>query len=117
MAMSHSSPTASRSSAKRLVNAADRTREDRPSAIKGVAIHGLPMMRDRARVFADQVRNEFLDGSRNGFGATFDNRLTQPSNACIRIDLQEEPARLHHESLDFGDLEFGADAVSCFCVL
>src|SRR2546430_4942907 len=98
---------------KRLIDATNRARQHWPTPIERVPIHGLPVMRDGARVFADEVRSEFLDGGCDGFGAAFDDGFTEPSNACIRMDLQEEPAWLDHKCFDFGDLEFVADADSC----
>src|SRR5262245_43156877 len=57
---------------KRLVNSGERTRQNRPSAIESVAINGLPMVSDSARVVADQIRLDFFDrcgaGQRASFG-------------------------------------------------
>ena len=95
---------------KRLVHAADGAGEDRPAAIERVPIHRLPVMRDRARVFADQIRREFLDGRGDGLRAAFDDRFAQSDDAGVGVDLQEEPARFDEEGFDLGDLELVADA-------
>ena len=49
-----------------LIDAAQDAGEDRAAAIEGVAVDCLPMVRDGARVFADQVRLDFFDGSGAG---------------------------------------------------
>ena len=80
------------------------------AAIERVPIHRLPMMRDGARVFADEVGREFLDGRGDGLRAAFDDRFAQPGDAGVGVDFQEQPARLDENGFDLGDLEFVAEA-------
>ena len=68
------------------------------------------MMRDRARIFADEIGRQFLDGGRDRLRAAFDDRFAQPGDAGVGVNLQEQPARLDEKGFDFGDLEFVADA-------
>ena len=48
----------------RLVDAAERAGENRAAAIERMPIDGLPVMRYRPRVLADEVRLDFLDRRR-----------------------------------------------------
>ena len=73
--------------------------------VEGVPVDGLPVMHHPARVFADQVRRDFLDGRRNRTGAAFQERLAQPHDAGVCMDLEKDPSRLDEESLQPGDLE------------
>ena len=61
------------------------------------------MVRDGARIFAQQVRREFFDGRGDGLGAAFDDGLAQPGDAGVRVELQEKPARFDEEGFDLGE--------------
>jgi len=93
---------------KGLVHPADRAREDRATPVERVPVHRLPMMGHRAGVLADQVGRQFLDGGGDRFGPAFHDRFSQAGDACVGVDLEEEPARLDQERLDLGDLQLVA---------
>ena len=72
-------------------------------------IHRLPMMRDRTRIFADQIRREFLDGGGDGFGPAFEDRFAQASDAGIGVDFQKQPAGLDQKGFHLRDFDFISD--------
>ena len=88
------------------VDAAQGAGQDRPAAIEGVAVDGLPVMHHLARVLADQVRLDLLDRpSRTVMRPALDDRLAQADDAGVGVDLQEQPARLDQEGFQSGDSE------------
>jgi hypothetical protein len=66
-----------------------------PPAIEGVAVDCLPVVRDAARVLADQVGLDFFDRLAAGERATFGDRLAVADDAGVGMHLEEHPARLH----------------------
>ncbi len=94
----------------RLVDAAQGAGEDRPAAVEGVAVHGLPVVDHAPRVLADQVGLELLDRRGAGEGAALEDRLAEPHDPRVGVHLQEEVARLHQEGLELGDRELLARA-------
>ena len=89
----------------RLIDAAERAGQDRAAAIERVAVDGLPVMHHAARIFADQVRLDLLDGFGAGERAAFGDGLAQADDAGVGVDLQKQPARLHQKGFEPGDLE------------
>ena len=89
----------------RLVDPAESAGEDRAAAIESMPVNGLPVFGDRARIFADQVRLDFLDGFGARQRAAFGDGFAQADDAGVGVDLQEEPARLDQEGLELRDLE------------
>src|SRR5262249_20886091 len=68
-------------------------------------VAGLPVVDDAGRVLADQPRLELLDGRRARLGAPLQDRLAEPDDALVGVDLQEEPTRLDEEGLEPGDTQ------------
>ena len=85
------------------VDAAQGAGEHRAAAIEGVAVDRLPVMDHLARVFAHQVRLDFLDGGRDGRRPALDDRLAQPDDPGIGVHLQEQPARLDQQGFQLRD--------------
>src|SRR5262245_31521557 len=94
----------------RLINPGERARQNRPAAIEGVAIDRLPVMRNCARVFADQVRFDLLNRRGAGQRAAFGDRLAQAHYAGVGVDFQEKPARFDQEGFEPRDLDAFAQA-------
>ena len=65
---------------------------------------------DRARVLANEILGQLLDGCRAGFGATFDNRFSESDDALVRMDFEEQPAGLDHDRFEARDGQFFAGA-------
>ena len=63
------------------------------------------MVDDLARVLADEIRLDLLDGGGDGLGPPLDDGFTQADDAVIRMDLQKQPARLDQKRLQLRDLE------------
>jgi hypothetical protein len=76
-----------------------------PAAIEGVPVNRLPVFRDRPRIFAHQVRLDFLDGFGARQRAAFGDGFAQTDDAGVGMYLQEQPARLDQYGLELGDLE------------
>ena len=76
-----------------LIDAAQRARQNRAASVEGMSIDGLPVFRNRTRIFADEIRFDLLHRLGAGERAALRNRLTQARNPGIGVDLQEEPAR------------------------
>ncbi len=83
----------------RLIDAAEGTGQNRPAAIERVFVNRLPVMHHAARIFADEIRLDFLDSLRTGQRAAFGDGLAQSDNARIGVDLEEQPARFHQKCL------------------
>ena len=60
-------------------------------------------MDDPARILADQVRLDLLDGGLDRLRPPLDDRLTQPDDAGVGMHLQEQPPRLDEEGFQPGD--------------
>ena len=90
-----------------LFDAAERAGEDGAAAIERVAIDGLPMVDNVARIFADQVGFDFGHGGGARFGAAFGDGFAQADDAFVGVNLEKEPARFHQERFEFGDAQFG----------
>ena len=88
---------------KRLIDAAQRAGENRASAIEGVTVDCLPVVGHRPRILADQVGFQLLDGGGAGPGPALQDRLSPAGDSRVGVDLQEQPAGLHQESLQPGD--------------
>ena len=58
-----------------------------------------------ARVLAHEVRLDLLHGLCHRERPALDNRLAQAGDPGIRMDFQEQPARLHQHGLQPGDLD------------
>ena len=67
-------------------------------------MNGLPVMRDAARVLADQVVADFERAGRAGLGVVLEH-LAPAGDAGVGGDLDEHPGVLQNEGLDFGDLD------------
>src|SRR5437773_2652261 len=91
-----------------LSPAALRNSPNRSAAIEGMAINRLPMMDHLARVLANQVRLNLFDRGGTREGSTFRDWFAETDDASIGVDLEEQPARLDQERLQFGDLHGGA---------
>ena len=87
----------------RLVDAGQRAHMHGAAAIEAAAIQHRPVILDRRRVLADQIIGQFGDAGRHRFGAAFHHRLAPAGDAFIGLDLQEQPARRHHEGGELGD--------------
>ena len=85
------------------VDAAQGAGEDRPAPVEGVTVDRLPVVDDLARVLADQVGLDLLDGRRDRERAPLDDRLAQADDPGIGVHLEEEPARLDQQGLEPGD--------------
>ena len=88
-----------------LIDAAQRAGQDRAATIERMPINSLPVVHYAPRIFADQIRLYLFDG----FGArertALGDGLAQAHDACVGVDSQKQPARLHQESLEPGDFE------------
>ena len=63
------------------------------------------MMLHSTGILANEVRLHLPHGLGAGFGPALDNRLAQTDKPRIGMHSEEEPARLHQESLELGDLD------------
>lgn len=78
------------------------------------------MVRDCARVFAEQVRLDLFNRRLNRQRTPFEERLAEARDARIGVNFEEEPARLDEESFQLRDLDtlsgnraFGGSRARC----
>jgi hypothetical protein len=88
----------------RLVDAGDRTHQDRAASVEIAAVHRLPEVVDARRVLPDQLAGELLHGCLDGARAAFDDRLAPAADAFVGLDLQEHPPRSDAVGREAGDL-------------
>ena len=77
----------------RLIDAGDRTHENRAAAIERAAVHGLPVIVDARGIFADELLADLGDRGFDAARAAFDHGLAPADEAFVRLDLEEHPAR------------------------
>ena len=70
-----------------------------------MAVDGLPVMHHLARVFANQVGRDLLDGRGAGDGPAFENGLAQADDAGVGMHLEEQPTGFDQKGFELGDLE------------
>src|ERR1700709_1990035 len=69
-----------------LIDAAQSAGEDGAATIERMAIDGLPVFSNRARILAHQVRFNLFDGFGAGEGAAFGDGFAQADDAGVRMD-------------------------------
>ena len=89
----------------RLVDAAEGAGQNRAAAIERVPVNRLPVVRHAPRILAHQVRLNLLHRFGAGERAAFGDGLAEADDPGVGVDLQEQPARLHQEGLQLGDLQ------------
>lgn len=70
-----------------------------------MAVYGLPVVDDFARVFADEVGFDFLDGRLDGERAAFEERFAESDDAGVGVYFKEYPSRFDEECFEFGDFD------------
>src|SRR5262249_35059344 len=91
----------------RLLDPRDRRIQDDSAAPEPVPMEPLPVVLDRARVLADQVPRELVDGRRYRSLAPLDGRLPDAGDPFIGRDLHEVPVlplNPHQQVVDRHDL-------------
>ena len=76
-----------------------------------MAVDRLPVVDDVARILADEVRLDLLDGHGAGSRATLGDRLAKTGDALVGVHPQEEPARTDEEGLELGDADLSAESL------
>src|ERR1044071_6649256 len=89
----------------RLLDAAQRAREQRTAAIERVAINRLPVMHDVARIFADEIRSNLFDGRGASFRAAFQHGFAQTDDSRIGVDFEKKPAWFNEEGFELRDFQ------------
>ncbi|MNV12343.1 hypothetical protein D3C71_1029410 [compost metagenome] len=97
----------------RLVDTGQGAHVDRAATVEAAAIEHGPDVFDVARVFADQVVGQFLNGSGDSVGAAFDHGLAPTGHALVGFDLEEAPARRNDEGGQLGDFHLIVSLVRC----
>src|SRR4051794_39130618 len=87
-----------------LVDARERAHVDGAAAVEPAAVEHRPDVLDVARVPADQVVGELVDGGGDGGGAALDHGFAPADGAVVGLDAQEQPPRRHRIGGDRPDL-------------
>jgi hypothetical protein len=85
-----------------LVNAAQHSGQNRTATIKRVAVDGLPVMNDPARVLADEIGFDLFGTRGTRFALVFEH-LAPADDSGVSGYLDKDPAISKNKRFEFGD--------------